>query len=59
MKELYKSYPFAFAMTDPSTYDEAVKFVIWREAMVDEIKAIKKVKLGICVNYQKEDKQLG
>lgn len=49
MKEIYEGCSFVLAVTDPRTYEEAVKLVGWREAINDEIKAIEKNKsLSLC-----------
>lgn len=42
LKELDESCSFALLVTDPSTYDKVVKFINYREAMANEIKAIEK-----------------
>lgn len=42
LKELYESCSYALNVTDPSTFEEAVKSEHWRVAMAEEINSIQK-----------------
>lgn len=50
LREIYEGCSFALVVTDPSTYEETIKYSEWREAMNDEIKAIDRKKPGLYVS---------
>ncbi|XP_039132365.1 uncharacterized mitochondrial protein AtMg00820-like [Dioscorea cayenensis subsp. rotundata] len=42
LKDIYERCTFSLNVTDPSTYEKAVKTEVWREAMREELDAIER-----------------